>query len=198
MPLSCIAPLNMMNKFFLVGIPGSGKTTLGRRTADILQIPFFDTDVMVKNKLGGVAISDLFRSSFSTLFIEEQEKSIAQFAETDTPSLIATGAEVGLIPQCIKYMNNMGYIIHIKRSPDAILEFQKSNGKSGLILYNETDGTKIDMQEKSVRIYAESLLEYDEIADRMLDNNGNEDEGAEKLKVMIEELSGDLHAGSLV
>jgi len=178
----------MKNKFFLIGIPGSGKSTLGRRVADILQIPFFDTDTMVFNKLGKMGLTEVFRSSFDVLYVEEQKKAIAQFSEIDTPALIATGAEVGLMPYCVRHMDNIGYTIHIKRDPEKILEHLRNDGESGLTLRNEADGTEIVMREEAVRLYAKNLSKYREAALLMLDNNGSEDEGVEKLSFLIEKL----------
>jgi len=178
----------MKNKIFLIGIPGSGKTTLGRRTADILQIPFFDTDIMAQNNIGEVSIADIVRPSLSMSYVKEQLKAIALIAEMNTSALVATCAEVALMPKCITHMNNIGYIIHIKRDPEIIVEFIRNNEQQKLMLRNETTGTELVMQEEAVRLYAKEISEYNRVANLTLDNNGTEDEGVEKLKYLIEKL----------
>ena len=36
----------------LVGLPGSGKSTVGRQLARRLQVPFFDSDFLIEQQLG--------------------------------------------------------------------------------------------------------------------------------------------------
>ena len=38
--------------FSLIGLPGSGKSTVGRQLARRLQLPFFDSDQVIEERLG--------------------------------------------------------------------------------------------------------------------------------------------------
>ena len=44
---------------FLVGMPGSGKSTVGRALARRLQLPFVDADTVIEERLG-CSIRDYF------------------------------------------------------------------------------------------------------------------------------------------
>lgn len=48
-----------MTALVLVGPPGSGKSTVGRMVADVLEVPFADTDTAVEETTGNT-ISDIF------------------------------------------------------------------------------------------------------------------------------------------
>jgi len=174
-----------MNKYFLIGIPDCGKSTLGRRAAEVLRMPFFDTDTMVYERMNLSHPVELFRMALNGKFLEVQSKIIAELAELDTSAIIATGAEVALMPDCAALMQTMGTVIHINRSPEAMLEGMKKSGKRGLVMREMKSGKEIDMQKEAVRLYAEESSRYEALADLTLENNGTEEEGLEKLLVLI-------------
>jgi shikimate kinase len=167
-------------------MPNCGKSTLGRQAAERLHMTFFDTDIMTKDKLGEIKLLDTFSPHFHMRFIEEQRKAIIELAGLDVSAIISTGAEIALIPECVEYMQKMGFIIYIKWEMETILEGLKKDVKDRPVLVNVKDGTILDMEEKAVKAYSEHLSQYEETADFMLDNNGSEDEGVEKLITLIQ------------
>ena len=171
-----------MNKYILIGIPNAGKSTLGRRAADKLQIPFYDTDKMVCDRISHPL--ELFRMSLNGQFLEEQSKIIFELAKQDGAAIISTGAEVALIPECAALMKTMGTIIHIQRKPDILLAEYKKSGKRGMVM-KEKDGNEIDMQEEAIKLYAQEYSQYEALADLSFENNGTEDEGLEKLLALL-------------
>ena len=175
-----------MNKYVLIGAPHCGKTTLGRRVSELLQMPFFDTDVMAKEKMGEVRFIDAFSSYFNSRICEEQRKAIIELADLNGSAIIATGAEATLIPNCVEIMQSMGFIIHIKRKIETILDELKETVNSRSVLVNVDDGTILDFRKEAVEAYAEELSLYEAAADFTIDNNGSEDEGVEKLRTLIQ------------
>jgi len=174
-----------MGKYFLIGIPNCGKSTLGRLTADIMKLPFFDTDTMVCELLKLESARDFFRAAFNSQFMNAQRAVINELADLDGDGIIATGAEIALIPECAERMHASGTIIHIKRKPKIILSDLRNSGKRRPILRDEENGTEIDMQENAVKLYFKEYRQYKAIADLSLDNNGSEDEGVQKLVMLI-------------
>ena len=179
------------NKYILIGIPNCGKTTLGQRAADILQIPFFDTDSLTVEKLNLEHPTEIFRTVFNQRFLTEQYKVMAELAEQKGSAIVATGAEVALRPECAKLMQKIGTIIHIQRKPDIALAEYKNNGKRVIVMRDVKNNIEIDMQAEAIKIYAQEYLEYETLADLTLENNGSEDEGLEKLIALINKHSGE-------
>jgi shikimate kinase len=175
----------MTNKYFLIGIPNCGKSTLGRRVADILKLPFFDTDTMAVERLNLENPIEIFRMAFSGRFLNAQLDVIIELAGLDSSAIIATGAETALRPECAERMRTAGAIIHIKRTPEILLENLRNSGKSGLVLYDKEHDIKIDMQEEAVKRYAQESSQYEALADLTFENNGSEDEGVEGLIKLI-------------
>jgi shikimate kinase len=175
------------NKYILIGIPNCGKTTLGRRVADKLQLPFFDTDEMTcdRLKLQENPIR-IFSMLFNGQFLAAQRDAVYELAELDDTALISTGAEVALQPDCAVLLQKMGTIIHIQRKPEIVLAGLQKSNSPGPVLRNISTGEDINMQEGSVKIYAEEYSRYEALADLTLKNNGSEDEGVEKLAMLID------------
>ena len=174
-----------MGKYFLIGIPNCGKSTLGKLASDILKFPFFDTDDMACDLLDFKNTADIFRSALNQSFLYAQRAAINEIAKLDGDAIISTGAEVSLIPECTRQMHDLGTIIHITRKPEIILEHIQKNRKRKLVLHDVTNGTKIDMQENAIKLYMEEYPKYEAIADLSFENNGSEDEGVQKLVMMI-------------
>ena len=177
----------MINKYILIGIPNCGKSTLGLRTAEILHLSFFDTDKMTVEKMKVTNPADFFRFALNGQFILGQLKVMEELAEFDSPAIIATGAEVALIPECKKLMKTMGTIIHIQRKSEISLAGLKDKRKSRLVLRDVTHGVEIDTQKKVVELYSQELSQYEALADFTLENNGSEDEGLENLIDIIKQ-----------
>jgi shikimate kinase len=175
-----------MNKYFLIGIPYSGKSTLGCRIAGQLQMPFFDIDVIAENRMGEVRLSDTLNPRFAMRFRDEQIKATLEFAHHSGSAVIATGAEVALIPECVELMKNIGYIIHIERDVEAILAELRETVDSRLVLTEINSGAILDFGKESVMSFSEDIPHYGAVADFCIDNNRSEDEGAEKLILLIQ------------
>ena len=176
------------DKYILIGIPNCGKTTLGRRAAEILQIPFFDTDDLTVKSLNLENPSDMFRSSFNAKFLKGQYEVMNKIADEKGSAIIATGAEAALAPECAELMQKMGTVIYIQRKLEIVLAEYKNSGKRGIVMRETTRGTEIDMQEDAMKLYAKECIQYEALANLTLENNGSEDEGLEKLIALIKGL----------
>ena len=73
----------------LVGLMGAGKTTIGRRLAARLDLPFVDADQEIE-KAAGMSISDIFATHGEAHFRDGERKVIARLLG-DGPQVLATG-----------------------------------------------------------------------------------------------------------
>ena len=63
------------SKIVLVGMMGSGKTTIGKLLSKEFSLPFYDSDEEIVKKLG-MSIVDIFQSQGEEVFREEEAKTI--------------------------------------------------------------------------------------------------------------------------
>lgn len=78
-----------MRPIVLVGMPGSGKSTVGPLLADRLQLPFFDSDVEVERR-AGMTIAQLFDAGGEAAFRAEERRVMIELA-SGPPAVVAAG-----------------------------------------------------------------------------------------------------------
>lgn len=82
---------------YLIGYRGSGKSTVGRQLASVLDMPFVDTDDWIEAS-SGARISEIFASEGESGFRDREEAAIAHVADIATSTVIATGGGAILRP----------------------------------------------------------------------------------------------------
>lgn len=108
-----------MGLIFLVGYMGCGKSTLGRRLARRLGVPFVDTDARVEER-EGASVSDLFRYEGEQRFREiEREVLDAAIAGNDS-AVISTGGGLPVWGDNMARMNAAGCTVYLRRSAENI------------------------------------------------------------------------------
>ena len=80
---------------YLVGMPGSGKTSLGRSLAQALSIPFADMDDRIE-ALAGMPITRIFAERGEREFRRMESEALAACA-AEPPQVIATGGGAVLL-----------------------------------------------------------------------------------------------------
>lgn len=73
----------------LIGMMGVGKSTVGRRLAMRLRVPFVDADAEIENA-AGLSISEIFERYGEAYFRDGERRVIARLVD-GTPKVIATG-----------------------------------------------------------------------------------------------------------
>lgn len=108
-----------MGLIFLVGYMGCGKSTLGRRLARRLGVPFVDTDARVEER-EGATVSDLFRYEGEQRFRKiEREVLDAAIAGNDS-AVISTGGGLPVWGDNMARMNAAGCTVYLRRSAENI------------------------------------------------------------------------------
>lgn len=103
----------------LIGMPGSGKTTIGKALAEKLKSEFIDTDELIV-KSEGREITDIFATDGEEYFRKEETKAIKQASEKNGV-VIATGGGAVLKKENVDYLKSNGKIFFLDRPIDDIM-----------------------------------------------------------------------------
>lgn len=97
----------------LIGMPSSGKSTVGRALAHKTGRPFFDTDEMLIARFG-MPIKDYFAKYGEAAFRAEEKKAVTEVA-SQSGAVIATGGGVILDPDNVKALRQNGPLVFLDR-----------------------------------------------------------------------------------
>jgi len=118
-----------MKKIFLIGMPGSGKSTLGVKLADSWEIPFFDLDKEIE-KNSGKRISKIFNEDGESEFRKIEARLLRAFSDSYPSFIMSTGGGTPCFHQNLEFMNNSGLTIYLKVSIGELekrLDFEKES-----------------------------------------------------------------------
>ena len=80
----------MARHLILVGLPGSGKSTVGRRAAESLGAPLFDIDLLLMREMG-MPVEQIFGMVGEPRFREMEHKAVLAAMATEQPAVIVPG-----------------------------------------------------------------------------------------------------------
>ena len=102
----------------LIGMPGSGKTTVGQILADELGYTFIDTDFLIQQQ-EGMTPKDIVACKGRDYFLQLQEKVVTGIIP-DEKSIISTGGGIVHNEPSMEYLKKIGKIIYLLTKYDII------------------------------------------------------------------------------
>lgn len=151
-----------MKNIFLIGLPSSGKTTLGKQLARHVRYRFVDTDVLIV-KEEGMPIPDIFAQKGEPYF-REAEARILRAIRPDSKLVIATGGGMPCFHDNMDYIKAYGLSVFLDVSPEQIVERILCHSTDDRPLYQKNDGQLLN----NLREKYESRLGFYSQADFIL------------------------------
>ena len=104
--------------FSLIGLPGSGKSTVGRQLARRLALPFVDSDHVIEQRLG-CPIREYFEREGEAAFRDVEEAVIDELSLAQS-GILATGGGAVLREANRRHLRERGLVVYLKSSPDEL------------------------------------------------------------------------------
>ena len=147
----------MKDNIILIGMPASGKSTVGVVLAKLLGYDFVDTDLLIQRRTGS-RLSEIIRDSGIDGFLAVEEAACLSLRVEN--SVIATGGSVVYSEAAMAYLKANGYVIYLKADLQTIRERLHDIQGRGVVL--RTGETLDDL-------YAERTPLYQRYADLTVD-----------------------------
>ncbi len=103
----------------LVGLPGSGKSTVGRQLARRLQLPFVDSDHRIESRLG-CPIREYFEREGEEKFRDIEQQAIEELT-TNAQGILSTGGGVVLREANRNRLRECSHVVYLKSSPEELI-----------------------------------------------------------------------------
>lgn len=113
---------------FLVGYAGSGKSSLAKRLSRKLGIKQLDTDKLVEER-EGASVADIFFYQGEEYFRCAERDVVEELVNSKYEGIIATGGGLPTWSDNMERMNEWGYTIYLRRSPEQILSRLSDYGR---------------------------------------------------------------------
>jgi shikimate kinase len=140
----------------LVGMMGAGKSSIGRRLATRLGIPFVDADAEIE-LAANMPIPDIFATKGEPYFRNGEARVIARLLEQG-PQVLATGGGAFMNPDTRALIRAKGFSVWLKAELDVLLRRIKRRSDRPLLKEGTPAETLAKLMTQRHPVYAEADL----------------------------------------
>jgi shikimate kinase len=150
---------------FLVGLPGAGKSTLGRQLARRLGKAFVDADSELERKLG-VTIPTIFEIEGEAVFRDREEAVLAEITVRSN-IVLATGGGAVIRPANRERLKANGTVVYLHALPETLRERTRKSRHRPLL-------NAADPAARLAELYASRDSLYREVAASVVESRRDE------------------------
>lgn len=167
--------ITLRRPLVLIGMMGSGKSTVGKRLANALSVPFTDTDAEIEARAART-IAEIFATDGEPAFRATEASVVAELVATDHPSVVSTGGGAVLDPTTRALLHDRATVVWLRASPAMLAHRIAPDGARPLLandpgttlhqlaaerepLYRETAHHVVDVDHVARRVVVERILE---------------------------------------
>ena len=159
---------------YLIGMMGSGKSTLGKTLSEKIQKPFIDLDSEIE-QTGGKSISEIFDIDGEKQFREMETKQLKQYSE----SIIACGGGIVLNNANRQFINENGIAILLLATMGELTQRLSTSNNRPLLADD-------NMEEALTKLWMERQIDYLDTANFTIKTDGkNSEQLTEEILVQI-------------
>jgi len=153
-----LASQSSMNHIVLVGLMGSGKTTVGRELGRIMKCPILDMDMLIEEQIGK-SIPDIFREdgeahfrSLETAFLRYL---IGECPEAYGGCIVSTGGGVISSAENIALLRKLGFVVWLDVNIDTLVKRTARSNNRPLLNNGSPRETLLKLIEQRSSLYDE-------------------------------------------
>ncbi|HRJ69121.1 MAG TPA: shikimate kinase [Beijerinckiaceae bacterium] len=138
----------------LVGLMGAGKSSLGKRLAARLAIPFVDADTAIE-QAAGMTIPEIFDRHGEADFRAGERRVIARLLG-EGPQVLATGGGAFMSEETRERIRAFGISVWLKADLDILMRRVRKRGDRPLLRTDDPEGTMRRLMDTRHPVYAEA------------------------------------------
>jgi len=165
----------------LIGYRCTGKTSVGKLLAEKLELPFYDTDQMITDRIGKTIKAWVEEKGWTSF--RQKEKAVIMEIVSKGPGVISLGGGAVMDSENREILKPMGLIVWLTADSETILARMKSDPNN---IDNRPPLSEQDWENETREILAQRSPAYRESSDFSIDTEGKTVEAiAEELVPII-------------
>ncbi|MEI5665594.1 shikimate kinase [Bosea sp. CCNWLW174] len=137
----------------LVGMMGSGKSSVGKRLSARLGLPFVDADTEIETA-AGMTIPEIFAQRGESEFRDGERRVISRILTTRAPLVLATGGGAFMNADTRARIAELGISIWLKAEPDVLMRRVRKRSNRPLLQTADPEATVRRLLAEREPIYA--------------------------------------------
>lgn len=146
----------------LVGLMGAGKTTIGRRLAFRLGLPFLDADHEIE-RAASMPIADIFKIYGEPAFRDLEKRVLARLLAESGTIVLATGGGAFINAETRAQVLARAVSIWLKADHETLMRRVRRRGHRPLLKTDDPDATMRRLMEERYPIYALADVTVDSV-----------------------------------
>ncbi len=143
----------------LVGLMGAGKTTIGRRLAQTLQVPFIDADHEIV-EAAGCSISDIFALYGEAIFRDLEQRVLVRLIGA-SPCVLATGGGAFMNPLIREAIQTGATSVWLKADLDTLVERTGKRDTRPLLQHGDRGEILARLMQERYPVYEQAHITID-------------------------------------
>jgi len=139
----------------LIGMMGAGKSSIGRRIANKLNLPFVDADSEIEAAHAGMTIPEIFAKYGESYFRDGEVRVIARLLEGG-PSVLATGGGAFMREETRQRIRDKGISMWLRADPDVIMRRVRRRSDRPLLQTDDPAATIQRLVDERYPVYAQA------------------------------------------
>ena len=153
-------------KVFIIGLPGSGKSTLGKKLAKRLDLPFLDLDEVIERETNQ-PIREIFRQQGEESFRKLEQQALHDVIEQHERLVLATGGGAPCFYDNLDAMNQAGITLFLDVPVSIIVQRMQGNQIANRPLLHGLDQDRLVQEytakfEKRLPVYRQAHIVVDQ------------------------------------